>query len=352
MYVKEVDIFNESTTLSSLLEAYYVTDGKSKMNFQTLTEDDKAVLGKATVTKLFNTVKTKALKVNYAGIEKSKGDITKFNKYDDLQNSIKILNNMYNADPSNSPTEIPKLVRCLQILKKYKAKFMTSFNNKNEVVIMLYTNIVAALIGCTSLMISTTIEYIKTPTGDYKAIFKGKKAKTKNVYYNSIDRFLKMEVRGQLNSLFKDNEVKTSLNESADGVVSEDVLEAGAAAFSALMAVPIGQVAVVIVGIFVAVLIAREVVYLYFYSRTKISEELLTLAYFLEEHSQSLDENSKTKEKQEKVVAKLKRLSEILSVDKENAGKKAEQEQKKEDEENRNSNDTGSSSSDDNDILL
>lgn len=356
-------VLNENIRCSNILEAYYVTDGKSKLKYKSLTEADKNVLGKETVNKLFKSIKSKSLKVNYAGIERSKGDITKYVKYNDLENSIKILKNMYDADPSIAPTEIPKVVRCLDVLKKDKNNYIKAFNEKNEIIILLYTNIVGALIGCTSLLISSTIEYIKTPTGNYRAIFTNKKQNCKNVYIKSIDKFLKLNLTGDLKPLFNTKQLNESFDLSytdEDDVLNETFFGSMATEISGVMkggmALPMMGKVLFIIGIAITVLVlCRYLVYFWFFSRTKISDNLLTLSYFVSENAQSIDTTSekgqKIAERQLKAAEKLKRLSDIIRVDSEKASAKAESEIEQEDKQNRD-NQNNSSDSDDDGILL
>jgi hypothetical protein len=328
---------------ANLLESFYVTDGKSKLAFNLLTEDDKKVLGTQTVNQLYKSTKEKALQINYAGIELSKGDITKFKNYNDLQNAIGILEKLYNQDPSNSPSEIPKLVRCLEIFKKYKNDFNRAFVEKNEFIIMFYTNMVSALIASTALLVSSSMDYLKNVDGKtYRCVFDGKKKKASDVYVNSIERFVRMDKSGELKKLFQTgNAVYASLNE--DGTVLTE-----------------GPLAYAIIVPMMVIITCRFIVFFWFYSRTKLSDYLLLISYFLEENAYNLDVSSekgqKTQDKQLIVVAKLKRLSEILKVDSGKASKEAEKASKNDDTEMRNKQQSGGSSSsgknDDEDILL
>jgi len=298
----------------NLIESYFIKDGKTFKEYNALNEAEKNQLSKDTVGKLFSSIKNKSLKVNYFGIEASKGDITKFTKYSDLDNAIKVLDTMYRNDPQVAPKEIPSLVRCYEAIKKYKADFTKAFNEKNELVSMLYTNMVAAIIGQASTLIASTVDYVKDPMGNYKEIFKQREKKAKDVYSASIEKFLNMEIRGDLAKIFKRNEV-----------LSEDLLMISGIA---------------LLAIFSAIFIIRDVIFLYYYGKTKLGEQMLHLALFLEEHARSLDlskkSNKEVQKKQLKEVEKLKKLSSKLLADREADERVVSREKDKEDKETSN----------------
>lgn len=331
----------------TLLENYIVRTGKDRLYYNTLNESEKKILSRNMVNKLFKSIKSKSLKVDYFGLEKTKGDITKFKKYSDIENSIAILHRMYNADPTNSPSEILTLVKTLESLKKNKNDFVRCFAEKNEVVIMLYTNIAATLIAATANIILTTIHYIKTPLGDFKKIFKDEneqKFKSK-VYFNSLNKYLKIDQNGDL-KLVMNKSIK--INESFDFNDSNGYL-------TEVVFIPLAIIAV----IFVICIFIREIVFLFYYERKKISNDLLALAYFIEEHAYEIDTSKSEHNKQVfrnqlNAAKKLKDLAEFIAVKTDDAEKKSFEEIKKEDDENakesqQNNNETSSDENDDSD---
>jgi len=372
------------TDVEIMLESYLFPDGKSKLKYAALTEAEKKVFTKNMVTKLFNAIKNKSLRVNYMGLEKTKGDIAKYPKYDDIENSVKILNNMYNSNSSDAPKEILSCVRTLDLLKKYKASFIKAFAEKNQPAAILYVNIYAALIAGTSKIVAATIEYIKQPTGEYKAAFKKESQDIlkDDVYYESLVRFIKMEKTGQLRKLF---DISDTLNEDFNEILDEGKMMDGISAFfdavNNKQPSDIGQSKEdkakiaekffrqtgkfmkehpLITAVFVvaAVIFAVSVLPYHFYRlRKSISDHLLNLAYFLEEHAYELETDTKkgkeTQEKQLKIVEKLKALGNSLSLDDKKAQKDADKDKKEDEEETRKDDDSSDSDSyDDDDVLL
>jgi len=338
-----------------LLESYLFPDGKSKLKYAALTEAEKKVFTKNMVSKLFSTIKNKALKVNYMGLEKTKGDFSSYPKYSDVENSIKILEKMYNSNPSEAPKEILSCVRTLDLLKKYKDSFKKAFSSKNEPATVLYVNICAALIAGTSKIISATIEYIKQPTGEYKAAFIKEKQNVlkDDVYFQSLNRFNNMDKTGQLKQLF---DITTKLEESGC-MLDEDWTILGGAG-DILDKLPAGAKGVIAVVAVIAIVIwaIRVIPYTLYRLRKSISDHLLNLAYFLEEHADELDTNTekgrKVKERQLRIVEKLKALGNKLSLDDDKAQKEAKKDNEKDEEESRRGDDSSSDNSDDDDILL
>jgi len=352
------------TNVEVMLESYLFPDGKSKLKYNALTEAEKNVFTKNMVAKLFNTIKNKSLRVNYMGLEKTKGDFTKYPKYEDVENSVKILNNMYNSNSSEAPKEILHCVRTLDLLKKYKTSFTKAFSDKNEAAAILYVNICAALIAGTSKIVAATIEYIKQPTGEYKAAFKkeSQNALKDDVYFESLTRFITMEKTGQLKKLF---DISGNLSEEVlDEGVLKDMANSGLVSdikeiWSNLSNSKVGKATKAIIGVvgIIAVVIwaVRVIPYTIYKLRKSISDHLLNLAYFLEEHAYELETDTKkgreTQEKQLRIVEKLKSLGNSISLDDKKAQKEASKDQKKDEEESRKDNDS-SKSYDDDDVLL
>jgi len=354
--------------VETLLESYLFPDGKAYLNYKSLTEAEKVSFTKNMVTKLFSTVKNKSLKVNYAGLEKTRGDITKYPKYDDIENSIKILENMYKSNPDDAPIEILSCVRVLEILKKNKAGFVNAYNKENDAVELLYVNTAAALVVGTSKLIAVTIEYIKQPTGGFKAVFKenSKTLMKDDTYFLSLSRFITMDKNGQLKQLL---DMPSKLNEEYDFVMNEGFIEDLANLYdkgkevgkNPLVLVkdmwnkPMGKVAIIVGAVALVIWAVSFLPYQFYRLRKSISDHLLNLSYFLEEHAYELDttkgNGQKVQDRQLRVVEKLKALGNMLSLDDKQAKKTAEKDKKEDEEESRKENNPSNHSSDD-DILL
>jgi hypothetical protein len=336
-------------TNDQLLESYFVKDYKSFKNYQSLSESEKKTFSKSLVTKLFNTVKNKSLGVNYNNIEKSKGDITKVNNYMDLDNCIHILVNMYNSNPSKELSVILRLKETQDIFLKYKNDFIRGFTQKNEIVMLTYTNMVAALISGTARIIATSIDYVKQPDNTFQRSFKkvNKGMYDKDVYFKSLTRFCNMEKKGELKQILNTRR----LNEAFDIGITEncDILdESIAGIFAVGMAV--------IVGVFLLLVAIRGLVFTFFHLKNGLANSLLMMSYFLEEHANNLDtsegKNAKIKEKQLKIVAKLKALSKKLSIEDEDANKKAKKDEEEDDKKNQEDSSSSGDSDSNDDVLL
>lgn len=311
----------------SLLESYFIKDGKTYKQYKALNEAEQKQLSKDAITKLFNSIKKKSLKIDYMGIEKTNGDVTKFSKYKDLENAITVLDTMYKQDPQVAPKEINTLVKTLALLKKYKNDFANAFSINNEFVIMMYTNIVAALIGATSITIAASIDYVKDPLGNYKEIFKQHTDLNKDVYIKSLDKFLNLEIKGELKRI-----INLKKEEDDNEIFSESV-------FTISM--------IVLSSVFIAIFAIRDIVFLYYYYKTRIGEKMLMIAYFLEKHANNLDvskDNYKeVQEKQLKMVEKLRATGDKLLADRKYAEKQADKDKNEEDRNNSNMNSSSNS---------
>lgn len=373
------------------------------LDYKSLSESDQKVFTTETVQKLFKMIKKKSLTVNYLGIDKTNGDITRFSKYDDIENSIKILNNMYHSNPTIAPKEVLLCVKTLDILKHRKVDFGRAFSQKNEIAIMLYTNIVATLISGTSLLVSKAIEYVKTPTNEFKEQFakNSQKMFKEDVYFASLDKFITLNKNGELDTIFKNGAIISEafefdysnveyLNEKANYNIGPlgDIIDLSKAFLygrvekeggvpgdrkNRAYGVPAEQIQgrvadflfkdkdgsiskvkiaiSVVLSIFAIIMLTRNLIYHFYHAKKVLSESLLNLAYFLEQHALQLDTSTETgkkvRERQLKIVEKLKVLGKKLIGDNKTATKNAEQDKKDDAKELADDN-----SSSDDDVLL
>jgi len=306
--------------IDSLLKPILVQEGVDVIKYNKLTESDKNEISKDLVARVYKSIKDKTLQIDYSFIEKSKGDITKIQNYADLEGSINYLQNMYNND-TNAPKEINDLKKTLNNLKRYTRDFTTGYKKKNELVMFYYNNVVASLISATSFIIATSVDYIKDTMKDMRPVFKANLSKNKsaNLFLENIRSFNSMVTKGHFKT-FVDN---------ANNV--DNLVGLGLTAFLAIA---------------IAIFCIRDAVYIFFYSRNSVSENLLNLAYFVNLNANAASQkNGKAKGKQEKIAKQLINLSDKISVEQKVSTKKAEHDMKIEE------NDTDAYVASDDDLL-
>lgn len=116
----------------------------------------------ALTSKLYDMITAKADKVDFSTISRSRGDITKIEKYDQLVECIDVIRNIVVAYKEDThPVDVVSMA--LDNLKSRTNMFKRAFVIGSPVPIMTYNNIGMAVVYSVSFLISTCIEYIKEP---------------------------------------------------------------------------------------------------------------------------------------------------------------------------------------------
>ena len=184
--------------------------------------------------------------------------------------------------------------------------------------IVLYNTTVLSIISATSLLISTTIDFIVDP-------------RSKSIEV-SIDRsgikdsksLLALRTLETFNNACRGNKLKTLLQNVTKANVKNLV---GTSA--------IALIGVSIALIFTIVQILREVVYYYYYCRTSIADYFDTQATMLSLNAARLEMagDPKTANEQRKFVDRFRRISDALSINSKDSTNKATGDIKKESKE-------------------
>jgi len=279
-----------ANTLDRFLERVVIKEGYDAVIFDKLNESDKDLMKENLLNKVINSVKEKSLNVDYSYINKTKGDIERLKNFDDLENSIAILDDLYRTD-ENALEGIPELKKALSNVKYYKKDFMRAFKNDNSLIVLFYKNIVAGLIFSTSTIIAEYVEHVKDSNGMLTAKFVGDKV-AKGIFLDNLKAFNNMVIKGQFESFLK---------------IDSDQLTGKQASFIA---------SGIILSVIAVIWIVRELVFSFFYMRDSISDYLLNLSYFVELNYQKLgDGQENIRGKQEKIAEKLVKLSDKIAVD-------------------------------------
>ena len=311
--MQEYRPLNENVrTVDDFLRFMLVKEGLDELKFRQLDENTKGKITNDMINSIIATLKNKTKLLNYVEFEKSKGDVTRIDGFSDLQGSISLLATMHSREGKNAPKEIPQLVACLDNLKKLTPHFRNGFRQGNELVIMLYNNMCMSLVKATSILIATTIEYVRDSFGLYRATFKKNldKRNEMTLYFNNIKRFNSMVERGQMQTFF-------------DAVTDSSNFSGGLFVGAGLSA--IGIILFIIWAI-------RELIFLYFFVRCKLSVYLKNLSVFIQMNAATLDQKDlgEVRRKQEEIAKKLSDLSEIIAVEEKVGNRKAVTELKKE----------------------
>lgn len=262
-------------------------------------ENNSAQLDATMVSRLYKSAIDKAHV--YDSWEDSKGDITKFEGYNSMRDSLNIVRDLSHKS-GVTIKEINTVETALGILESNREAFMKGFIINNELVILIYNSIAFACVEATSAIISSYVEFIRNVDSMEFKIAKGNKIYG-TTSIDNLEHFIKASRKGDLSKLLKE-----AVNNRDNFIGSVSVSTVAVSAFvlgAALSIIPI----------------IRELTFLFFYSKSRLSEYLEQQALLIElnrktveNSSLPLKERKEVLKKQLKTANDFRRLSEKFRV--------------------------------------
>lgn len=294
-------VYNKAIT-----EYFNMSDRKTCRTLTRLNEAGQNTVLMSLTSKLYDKIVAKCDDIDYGEIPATKGDITKLSKYNDMKETISIMHDIL-KEYKQDTGPIDELSVALSNVEARKDLFERAYRYNCELPIAMYCNVVLGIITGISYMIATCIEFIKDPgTNSFRiALDKMAYAKTKDhMIYNTLKSFN-----------------KSCANKDFDKAM-EAVLKAGTKNFAGSVA--IGGIAIGVIGtILLLIPVLRELIFLFYYTRMRVSDffdiqaDLLQAnAYSLESNSTlDVDEQKKIAAKQLKTVERFRKISNTFAID-------------------------------------
>jgi len=344
---KEVDFSSiyRSKEFNECMKYFDTSHDLTRKVLLSVNEADQNVVMQALASKLYGHIVDKVDDIDFGTIPSSKGDITKIQNFEQLTDCINVLSEV--LQNYNQPTDLVDTVSiALQNMIDRKEIFIKSYRLNIEFPIVIYNTIALSIVSATSLLIASSIEFIKLPDnrGFDIAFDKTSKIKSKDkILFKTLESFNKMCANGQfdqsMNFVIKNNLVLRSKKHEAateeNVEVQQESITATIGGFlSTLSALSAGGHAIagiakshpvvtgIISAIIIIILFARDAIYSFFYLRTKASDffdvqsALLVMNAYNVESNLTRDETERKKiaEKQNKVAKFFAKLSDALKV--------------------------------------
>ena len=302
-------------------EHFDLSDKRTFSYLKSIEEADQNKVLLALTSKLYDHLVEKVDDIDFGDIPKSRGDITKLPNYDKVVDCISIIRGILeNAKQDIEPIII--LEDAVKNLNEYKEVFIKGYQLNMELPMVVYNTMVLSIYSGISILISSCIEFIKSTddTGFDIALDKVQLKKTKDAL---IFRDLKV-----LNASFEKGTLPNALNQ---------MLKQNTKNF--VGAVELGTIAVAgaIIGVILNIIpILRELVYFFFYSRTKVADYFDAQSALLQMNAYNLAAKAtddsrdveEIKKKQLKIADRFKKISNAISVKNNKAEISAEKETK------------------------
>ena len=273
-------------------EWFDMKDDKTRCVLIACNEEEQSEVLHSLTDKLYDIIVDKAATIDYGGIRDTKGDIQTLPNYTKLEECIELLHDIlieYKQD--TDPVDEIKLA--LDNVISRADTFKKCYMSNVEYGILIYENISLAIIASTSLMLSASIEFIKSPNNDSFQISIDKvgywKAKNHLLFIN-LTRFNKL----------CDNK---DMDRSLDAIISQY----GKHFLGISTMTGMGLAALVVVLLYNILPMLREFTYFFYYTRTRISDYFNIQADLLELNAQDIEFNQKNTVGDRKTVIKRQR---------------------------------------------
>jgi hypothetical protein len=300
---------NDTLLLFECIKEHYEAPNRSR--FMALTESEKASVARNLIDRIYVNIAEKYNTVDFGTIPASNGYINNMPEYKNLKASIELLNEIAVSSNQVIP-EISVLSKSLANIEIFGDKFHTGFIKKNAAVIMMYNLLTMSLYCGTSLMISTLVDYINLANTEIVQVIISKK-------YSKTNSYLMLASLKQFNDQVADG----SFSKNMETISKPQQLQEGAVAvLTTTVSIVLG-----VIGIFKIIPLTKEIIYLFYYSRLKLSQAAEIQANLINANSQALQGTNvanKTVRIQKWVADKLTTISHVFAFNYEKSEKQAE----------------------------
>lgn len=306
----------QSTEFKEAAYKYFDTsDSETRKIILAVNEEDQNRMLTALTSKLYDMIVDKVEDVDFGDIPRSQGNFTKLPSYDKICACVDIMENMVKEYRQKTDTIII-LKDAIKNIVEMRDIFERAFRYKTEMPIMLYNTIALSIVSGMSLLIATCIDFVKRP-GD-------------SSFDVSFDTVSYVKTREHL--LF-DN-LKKFNNGVANGSIVKAMDTLVRNKMKNFTGVEIGLWAAGVAGIAVIlniVPILRELIYFFYYSRTRVADYFEVQADLLQMNAQNIElstgksaDKSKVVERQLKIVDLFRKISDFIAVDSKTAESKSD----------------------------
>lgn len=298
-------------------EHFDISDDYTRHTLLTIDEADQNRVMESLTSKLYQSIMDKVDDIDFGSIPDSKGDITQIQNYDNLVQCINVIKDIL-IEYRQDPEPINTITNAINNIQERIDTWRKGFALKLDLPVLLYDTIVLSIVSSVSLIISTSIEFIKD-AGDtsYDIKFNNVQyVKTKDsVLFNNLKKF---------NNSCNSGEMDRSL---------EHIFKASSKQFTGIEVLTVISI-IGVVGIIINIIpILRELVFFFYNTKQSISDYFAIQANLLQLNAQYVNDNpnltftsAERKDvvrKQSKIVEIFKKISNALAIDNKTAQVKA-----------------------------
>lgn len=301
------------TEYNEIIRENIITNIDTNHYLACLNEAGKDQLISSLTEKLYNKIVEKVADIDFGSIPKSQGDITRIENYSSMKECVDIIRDIV-KQYGQSTEPLDQIETAMYNIEQKERLFSRCFVMNVEVGMLTYNSMVMAIVRGISLMIATSIEFIKSPTDETFAMSLDKtmyKKTCDTMLYNNIRRFniacKKGDIDKCLEGLLKNAGAKNMTGAAVVGGIFVGITVAGFAISMLKVLLPILQ----------------DLVYIYYSSKQSLSDFLAIQADLLQANSaqiiyrQDINEEKKKKiaKKQVELANKFRKISNKFAID-------------------------------------
>lgn len=290
-------------------EHFQIADDETREVLLSIDEDDQAQVLLSLTSKLYESITDKVDDIDFGEIPDSKGDITKIPNYDKIVDCLDTMEQLI-ENMKQDPAPVRTVQNAIENIKARKGMFEKAYKMNLEFPILTYNTICLSIVSATSYLISTTIDFIKTPGEGTFEISLNKvalKRSSGHLLFTDLEKFNKSCETGEL-------------DKAMEFIISKNVKNlTGTTTFLAVT----GIIAVILT----IIPIIRELIFLFYYMRTRVSEYFDAQADLLLMNAQNIQistvHNASEKKhiiaKQAAIANSFKKIANAIAVKGKNA---------------------------------
>ena len=308
-------IYRSKEYTQAISEYFDITDNNTRRILLAIDENDQNKVLVSLTSKLYDNIVNKVDDIDFGEIPMTKGDITRLSNYNTILECNDTMRKLL-LEFKQSTEPVDTITTAIDNIRNSTDIWKRAFAGNIELPMVTYNTIVLAIIEATTYLISMVVEYIKIPSSDSFQVTIDKSALNKSkdhMIFDNLRKFNDAYRKGQIT-----NAMNYIIKEKVNSFTGE--IGAGAALFG------------VTALLFCIVPILRELIFLFYYSRVRISEYFEMQADMLQMNSYNVEHNRPDLDKEQrksistkqmKIADKMRQFSKKIAINMKESENKA-----------------------------
>lgn len=302
-----------------VMEHFDLKDDKTRVVLITCDEDAQSEVLHSLTDRLYDVIVDKAATIDYGTIRESRGDIQSLQNYGKLEECVELLHQLL-IECKQDTNPVDEIKMAMDNIYNRSDMFKKCYMSNVDFGMLTYETMTMAVIASTSLMLSTSVEFIKSANNEN--------------YQITLDRVGMSKVKNHLlfTNLKRFNVM--CADKSFDKTMDTILIEYGKnlLGLSTMSGLAVAALVTVVLYNFLPML--RELTYFFYYTRTRLSDYFNLQADLLEINAHDIEANQKNTvgdrktvvRRQRAIADKFRSIADFFMVDSKQAEQKATQE--------------------------